>query len=98
MGFRFSKRIKLFPGVSLNLSKSGASVSVGPRGANVTVNSKGVRKTISIPGTGMSSTEYTKFDSSPDQTSDASSDRKPISLLFWFILIGVVIAIVKMVS
>ena len=33
MGFRFQKRIKIMPGVRLNLSKSGASWSVGPRGA-----------------------------------------------------------------
>lgn len=71
MGLRFTKRIKLFPGVSLNLSKSGVSVSAGPRGAKVTVGPKGVRKTIGIPGTGISHTEYTKYDSvsqAPDNT------------------------------
>ena len=36
MGFRFSKRIKILPGVSINLSKSGVSASVGPRGAKST--------------------------------------------------------------
>lgn len=97
MGFRFQKRIKLFSGVTLNLSKSGASVSVGTRGAKVTVNSKGVRQTVGIPNTGMSSTEYTKFDTGSDQPSVPSTDSKPLSPLFWFILIGIVIAIIKMV-
>lgn len=31
MGFRFSKRITLLPGVRLNISKSGISTSIGPR-------------------------------------------------------------------
>jgi tetratricopeptide (TPR) repeat protein len=53
MAFRFFRRMKLFPGVSLNLNKSGASMSFGPRGAKVTVGPKGVRKTVGIPGTGM---------------------------------------------
>jgi hypothetical protein len=53
MGFRFSRRIKLLPGVSINLSKSGASVSVGPRGAKVTVGPRGVTQTVGLPGTGL---------------------------------------------
>lgn len=53
MAFRFFRRKKLFPGVSVNLSKSGASLSFGSRGARVTVGPKGVRKTAGIPGTGM---------------------------------------------
>ncbi|WP_254916319.1 DUF4236 domain-containing protein, partial [Pseudomonas aeruginosa] len=32
MGFRFSKRITIVPGVRLNISGSGISTSVGPRG------------------------------------------------------------------
>ena len=57
MGFRFFRRVKILPGVSINLSKSGASVSVGPRGAKVTVGPRGTRGTVSLPGTGMSYSE-----------------------------------------
>ena len=53
MGFRFFKRFQLAPGVTLNVSKSGASVSVGPRGAKVTVGSRGVQLTVGVPGTGL---------------------------------------------
>jgi tetratricopeptide (TPR) repeat protein len=53
MGFRFSRSIKLMPGVSINLSRSGASVSVGPRGAKVTVGPRGVTQTVGLPGTGL---------------------------------------------
>ena len=53
MGFRFSRRISLFPGVSLNLGKRGASVSVGPRGAKMTFGRRGVKSSVGLPGTGI---------------------------------------------
>lgn len=60
MGFRFQKRIKLLPGVTVNLSKSGISTSVGPRGAKVTVGHGKTRTTVGIPGTGLSHTVVSK--------------------------------------
>ena len=53
MGFRFWRRIRIAPGVTLNLSKSGGSLSFGPRGAKFTVGSRGTRATVGIPGTGL---------------------------------------------
>jgi len=53
MSFRFWRRIRLAPGVTLNLSKSGGSLSFGPRGAKVTVGRRGVRATAGLPGTGL---------------------------------------------
>lgn len=57
MGFRVRKRIKIAPGLGVNLSKSGASLTVGPRGAKVNVGKKGVRGTVGVPGTGVSYSE-----------------------------------------
>lgn len=57
MGFRFQKRIKLMPGVTLNLSKSGASTSIGTKGARYTVGNGKRRATIGLPGTGISYTQ-----------------------------------------
>ena len=54
MGFRFFKRIKLLPGVTLNLGKGVPSVSVGPRGAKATIGAKGISSSLGIPGTGAS--------------------------------------------
>jgi hypothetical protein len=51
--FRFYRRLHIFPGLSLNLSKSGPSVTVGMRGAHVTVGRSGVTRTVGIPGTGL---------------------------------------------
>ena len=53
MSFRFWRRVKIAPGVTLNLSKSGGSLSFGPRGAKFTVGSRGKRATVGIPGTGL---------------------------------------------
>jgi hypothetical protein len=61
MAFRFFRRMKIAPGVSLNLSKSGASMSFGPRGAKVTVGPRGVRETVGIPGTGMYYTTHSGY-------------------------------------
>ena len=61
MGFRFQRRIKIFPGVHLNLSKSGVGFSAGVRGFHVGVDAKGRRYTSAgLPGTGISWREYHK--------------------------------------
>lgn len=59
MGFRFQKRIKILPGITLNLSKKGVSTSVGIRGARVTLGHGQTRTTVGLPGTGISHTQVT---------------------------------------
>jgi len=55
MGFRFQKRLRILPGVWINLSKTGVSASVGGKGATINVGHTGKRMiTLGIPGTGMS--------------------------------------------
>ena len=61
--FRFYRRVSIFPGLSVNLSKSGPSLTVGMRGAHVTVGSKGIRKTVGIPGTGIYYTSHSGYHS-----------------------------------
>jgi hypothetical protein len=53
-GLRFQKRLRILPGLRINLSKSGASASVGPRGADVNIGRNGVTTNAGIPGTGLS--------------------------------------------
>lgn len=51
---RYYRRIRLLPGLRLNLSKGGASLSMGGRGAWYTVSRGGRRRTtVGIPGTGV---------------------------------------------
>ncbi len=60
MGYlRFWRRVKIAPGLTLNLSKSGGSLSVGPRGAKYTIGPRGRRATVGIPGTGLFYTQTT---------------------------------------
>ena len=73
MGFRFYRRLKIAPGITLNFSKTGVSTSFGPRGAKVTVGRNGVRKTVGIPGTGMYYTDYTPWKKSAEPSSRPTS-------------------------
>jgi hypothetical protein len=54
MGFRFQKRIRIFKGLTLNLSKSGASWTVGGPGASINVRGDKITGTVGAPGTGLS--------------------------------------------
>ncbi len=56
--FRFYRRLRIFPGLSVNVSKSGPSVTLGVRGAHLTFGPAGVRKTVGIPGTGIYYTSH----------------------------------------
>ncbi|MEJ5186024.1 MAG: DUF4236 domain-containing protein, partial [Candidatus Geothermincolales bacterium] len=53
MAFRIWKRVKLAPGVRLNVGKSGVSFSFGGRGLWLTLGGSGSRVTAGIPGTGI---------------------------------------------
>jgi hypothetical protein len=59
MGYiRMFRRVRLAPGISLNLSGSGPSLSFGVHGAHLTVGRAGVRQTVGIPGTGIFYTNH----------------------------------------
>ena len=51
--FRFFRRKEIFPGLRLNLSRSGPSLTLGAHGAHVTLGDRGITKTAGIPGTGI---------------------------------------------
>jgi tetratricopeptide (TPR) repeat protein len=50
---RFFTLIKLFPGITINMSKSGPSLSFGPRGLKHTIGPRGSRSTVGLPGSGL---------------------------------------------
>jgi len=59
MALRFQRRIRVLPGVHLNLSRSGVGLSVGGRGAHLGITARGQRYTsVGAPGTGLSWREY----------------------------------------
>ena len=55
--------MKVAPGVTLNLSKSGISTSLGVRGAKFTVGPRGTRRTVGLPGSGLFYTEENRWGS-----------------------------------
>lgn len=57
VAFRFFRRIRLAPGLSLNLSKRARRCRFGTRGAKITAGTSGIRRTLSLPGIGLWYTE-----------------------------------------
>ena len=55
MGLRFRRRLRIFPGLWLNVSKRSGSLSAGGRGVTVNLSPKGHQETISAPGLNKSS-------------------------------------------
>ncbi|ATF73893.1 DUF4236 domain-containing protein [Pasteurella multocida] len=51
--FKFRKRVKIAPGITVNLSKSGVSATVGVKGASVNIGKNGAYLNTGIPGTGI---------------------------------------------
>ena len=89
MGFRFYRRIRIAPGLSINLGKKGASVSVGPRGAKMTVGPNGTRTSVGIPGTGIYyEKRYGKGSPSTPATSGSSGFG-----CFWGVIILIVVGV-----
>jgi hypothetical protein len=72
MPLRFRRSVSLFPGVHLNLSKSGASVSFGIPGATLNLGPRGTMATFGLPGTGLSYRVPLKGDSNPSRRTSPS--------------------------
>ncbi|WP_413113397.1 DUF4236 domain-containing protein [Thaumasiovibrio sp. DFM-14] len=53
-GIRYQKRIKILPGIRLNLSKTGRSLTIGGRFLKLNFGRRGVWFTGSLSGTGLS--------------------------------------------
>ena len=92
MGFRFQKRLKILPGISVNLSKSGISTSIGPRGAKVTLGNGKRRTTVSLPGTGLSHTTSTNTtDTSSGKRSGADLPASIVKIVLWAVAIIIIL-------
>jgi hypothetical protein len=49
----FRKKIKILPGVNINISKSGLSTTIGPKGFSVNTGKNGSYLNTGLPGTGL---------------------------------------------
>jgi hypothetical protein len=97
MSFRFQKRIKILPGLRLNVSKTGISWTVGTRGAGVTARDGKLTGNAGLPGTGLSYRKRLDLpESAPLNTAAASNElpqaRSPVLLIVIF-AIGVAVGL-----
>jgi Protein of unknown function (DUF4236) len=91
MPFRFRKRLRLFKGAWINLSKRGASLSMGRKGAPVNLNFKGVQETVGLPGSGLSyRTKLRKF-GKPAGAADVPHGAVTVAHVVYLVLIALVI-------
>jgi Protein of unknown function (DUF4236) len=95
MSLRFFRRVRIAPGLRVNLSKSGASVSIGRRGAWYTVGPRGRRVTVGLPGTGLFWTEHATGSQAPPWFVRAlaflaiAACGAVFALVVWFLIFGV---------
>ena len=71
MGWRFRKRIKIFPGFYINISKSGLGFNIGPKGANVSIGPNGTYVNIQFGDKGFSLKEFNKTNIEGESVLDA---------------------------
>ena len=88
MSLRFFRRVRIVPGLRVNLSKSGASVSVGRRGAWYTVGPRGRRVTVGLPSTGLFWTQ---------QASGPPAHAPRANLAMGLFCVAVLVALVVMI-
>lgn len=68
MAWSYRKRIKIIPGIHLNIGKNGISTTIGIPGASINIGKRGTYLNTGIPGTGFSS--RTKLNPSTNPASD----------------------------
>jgi hypothetical protein len=88
MAFLFRKRLKILPGIWLNLSKGGVSASFGGKGLTVNIKDGKTKTTVGIPGTGLS--YRTTSTSTP-------STRSGISVWVWVLIVVFVVVFIVVV-
>lgn len=94
-GLHFQKRIRLFPGLHLNLSRSGIGVSAGGRGFHVGVTARGQRYvSAGIPGSGLRVRQYSPAKPNVSTLAPLHSPR----LRIWPLAISLIILAVLLLA
>lgn len=88
MGFRFQKRIRIFRGLTLNLSKTGTSWTVGRPGASINIHGKKVTGTVGVPGSGLSYRET--LSSGPTGNPGPARSGGLVRVVFWLAAIALI--------
>ena len=76
MAIRFHRQFTLFPGVKVNVSKTGMSITIGGKGFHLNFSKRGVMQTTNLPGKGLSHRSYLfKNDEDDERNKDAEEEQ-----------------------
>jgi hypothetical protein len=95
MTFRFQRRIKILPGLRLNVSKTGFSWTVGTRGASVTAKDGHLTGNAGIPGTGLSYRE--RFDLPAVKQEPVTIKSETSNLNFPSVLVLIIVLLIGVI-
>jgi hypothetical protein len=87
---RFRRRIKIAPGIHLNVGFHGLGLNVGPRGLHVGVNRQGMYTSAGIPGTGIYAIHHVR--NSPGDHPDVAGSAA--GFLVGILIVVAVVAVV----
>jgi hypothetical protein len=76
MPIRFHRQFTLFPGVKVNVSKTGMSITIGGKGFHLNFSKRGVMQTTNLPGKGLSHRSYLFKNEEDDETKKESGEEK----------------------
>lgn len=76
MPIRFHRQFTLFPGVKVNISKTGMSITIGGKGFHLNFSKRGVMQTTNLPGKGLSHRSYL-FKNGEDEEKDKQEAEEP---------------------
>jgi len=77
MPIRFHRQFTLFPGVKVNMSKTGMSITIGGKGFHLNFSKRGVMQTTNLPGKGLSHRSYLfRNDEDDEKRKDAEEEKK----------------------
>lgn len=85
MPIRFHRQLTIFPGVKVNISKTGMSITIGGKGFHLNFSKRGVMQTTNLPGKGLSHRSYIlrndreeeKDKSETENRSEETREHKP---------------------
>lgn len=98
MSWGFKKRIKLAPGLTLNIGKKSVSARIGNRVAGVTAGTKGARVSANLPGTGLSvqkrlTANTPASDQNPKQAHHAETPASSFNWRYFLAALAALVAI-----
>jgi hypothetical protein len=76
MPIRFHRQFTLFPGVKVNVSKTGMSITIGGKGFHLNFSKRAVMQTTNLPGKGLSHRSYLFKNEEDDETKKESGEEK----------------------